>query len=158
LNKVYQYTPQKSMFGIYVPTILSALVFLIMIFELVTTKATSTNVPIAVLALIIFLDHYLALSHPVKVKTTDQSVEFSCFGRSHHYTFDDIQRINIRKTAFSKSIYVRINGAGLLKGRYWLQIEQLSQGTELQVFLESLVELKHPMMKNFQQRSFIKTK
>lgn len=146
------------MFGIYVPTILSALVFLIMIFEVVTTKATSTNVPIAVLALIIFLDHYLALSHPVKVKTTDRSVEFSCFGRTHHYTFDDIQRINIRKTAFSKSIYVRINGAGLLKGRYWLQIEQFSQGTELQVFLESLVELKHPMMKNFQQRSFIKTK
>ena len=158
MNKVYQYTTQKSMFGITIPTILAALVFLVMIYEVVTNKATSTNVPIAVLALIIFLDHYLALSHPEKVKTTGQSIEFSCFGRSHHYTFDDIRRINIRKTAFSKSIYVRINGAGLLKGRYWLQIEQLSQGTELQVFLENLVELKHPMMKNFKQRSFIKTK
>ncbi len=158
LNKVYQYTTQKSMFGIYVPTILSALVFLIMIFEVLTNKATSYSVPIAVLALIIFLDHYLSLSHPEKVKTTDQSIEFSCFGRHHHYTFEEIQRINIRKTAFSKSIYVRINGAGLTKGRYWLQIEQFGQGLELQAFLESLVELKHPMMKNFKQRSFIKTK
>lgn len=146
------------MFGIYVPTILAAMITLIMTYELLLGSPTITTLPFALLAALVFLDHYLALSHPEKVITDNQSIEFSCFGRSHKYDFTQIQRINVRKTAFSKSIYVRINSAGLLKGRYWLQPEQFNDGEELQKFLETLVELKHPMMKNFEQRSFIKTK
>ncbi len=146
------------MFGILIPAILAALVFMMMSFDLITDQQNVTTVPFAVLALLIFLDHVLALSHPEVIRSGEGWIEFSGFGRTHHYRVEDIQRINIRKTAFSKSIYVRINNAGLLKGRYWLQIEQLSDGQDLQKVLEALVELKHPMMKNFQQRSFIKTK
>jgi hypothetical protein len=158
LNTVYQYTSRKTVFGIMVPTVLAALVFIVMMSDLLTGQQSVITMPLAVLAAIIFLDHYLALSHPEKVTTGEGWIEFSCFGRTHHYDVSDIQRINIRKTAFSKSIYVRINDAGLIKGRYWLQIEQVPQGEQLLAFLETLVEQKHPMMKNFKQRSFIKTK
>lgn len=146
------------MFGITLPATLAALVFLIMSYDLIVGQQNVTTVPFAVLALLIFLDHVLALSHPEIIRTGEGWIEFSGFKRTHHYEVKDIQRINIRKTAFSKSIYVRINDAGLLKGRYWLQIEQLHDGAELQKFLDALVELKHPMMKHFQQRSFVKTK
>jgi len=158
LNTVYQYTPRKTLFGITIPTILAALVFMIMMSDLITGQQTVVTIPLAVLAGIIFLDHFLALSHPEKISCGEGWIEFSSFGRTHHYDVSDIQRINIRKTAFSKSIYVRINDAGLIKGRYWLQIEQLPQGEQLLAFLETLVEQKHPMMKNFKQRSFVKTK
>lgn len=146
------------MFWIYVPTVMAALVVLLMTYDLLVGQSTITTIPFAFLGTLIFLDHYLALSHPEKIVVDDQSIDFSCFGRHHSYSFSQIHRINIRKTAFSKSIYVRINNAGLLKGRYWLQPEQMSDGEELQKVLESLVELKHPMMKNFEQRSFTKTK
>jgi len=146
------------MFGIYVPTVLAALIVLLMTYDLLVGQSTITTIPFAFLSTLIFLDHYLALSHPEKIVVDDQSIEFSCFGRHHSYTFNQIHHINIRNTAFSKNIYVRINNAGLLKGRYWLQPEQLSDGKELQKILESLVEHKHPMMKNFEQRSFTKTK
>lgn len=158
LNKAYQYSQQRAIFGIYVPTILAAMIMLIMIYELIFGNPTLTTLPLAILAAIIFLDHYLALSHPNRVVIDTNSIEFSCFGRKHTYDFTQIQRINIRKTAFSKSIYVRINSASLLKGRYWLQIEQFNEGQDLQILLEKLVELKHPMMKNFDHRSFVKTK
>lgn len=158
MNKVYQYTHQKALFGIMIPTALAALVLVMMMSDLITGQETAITIPFAILAGLIFLDHFLALSHPDKVSTSEGWIEFTCFGRTHHYPVSKIQRINIRKTAFSKSIYVRINNAGLLKGRYWLQIEQLSDGQDLLKDLESLVELKHPMMKNFKQRSFIKTK
>jgi len=158
LNKVYQYSRQRAIFGIYVPTVLAGLITLMMTYELIFGSPTLTTLPLAILAAIIFMDHYIALSHPLRVVTDTNSIEFSCFGRKHTYDFTQIQRINIRKTAFSKSIYVRINSASLLKGRYWLQIEQLNEGQDLQTMLEKLVELKHPMMKNFDHRSFVKTK
>ncbi len=158
MNKDYQTTRRKAIFGIILPAIMAALVFLIMSIDLITGQQNVTTIPFAVLSLLIFLDHVLALSHPEIIRTGEGWIEFSAFNRTHHYSIEDIQRINIRKTAFSKSIYVRINEAGLIKGRYWLQIEQLNDGEELRKFLEALVELKHPMMKHFQQRSFVKTK
>lgn len=158
MNKVYQYSHRRVLFGIYVPTSLSALTVIYLTFERLLGNATALTIPLALLAGIIFLDHFGALSHPERVETQEKSIEFICFGRRHRYTFDQIVRINIRKTAFSKNIYVRINDAGLIKGRYWLQIEQLNEGQELLKFLEGLVELKHPMMKNFVTRSFVKTK
>ncbi len=158
MSKTFQYPSQRRLFSIYVPTFLAACVTGYLFIEFVLGSSSSLTLPLMVLSLLIFLDHFVSLSHPEKVTISDQSIEFSCFGRSHHYTFDQIKRINIRKTAFSKNIYIRINEAGLLKGRYWLQIETLSDGQELQAFIQKLVELKHPMMKNFDRRSFVRTK
>jgi hypothetical protein len=158
LNKVYQYPNQRRIFSIIIPTVLSGLIVIAMGVEVLTSSTTQYTFPFGLLALIIFLDHFVSLSHPEKVTLSDQDIVFSGFGRHHVYTFDKIKRINIRKTAFTKSIYVRINDASLFKGRYWLQIETLSEGKELQEFLTKLVEAKHPLFKNFDRRSFDRTK
>ena len=106
----------------------------------------------------VFLDHFIALSHPDKIVMGDSSIEFMGFNRSHRYSFEQITRINLRKTAFTKSAYLRINDAGLLNGRYWLQLDNLNDGDELLARLNALIEAKHPMMKNFDRRSFTRTK
>lgn len=158
MNKVYQYPNQRRIFSIIIPTVLSGLIVIYMLGEYLTSSATEFTLPFGLLALIIFLDHFVSLSHPEQVTLSDHELVFSGFGRHHTYTFDGIKRINIRKTAFTKSIYVRINEASLLKGRYWLNIETLSEGKELQEFLTKLVETKHPLFKNFDRRSFDRTK
>ncbi len=158
MNKTFQYPSQRKLFSITIPTVLAACVTVYLLMEFVLGSSTALTLPLMALSLLIFLDHFVALSHPEQVTISDKSIEFACFGRNHHYTFDQIQRINIRKMTFTKNIYVRINNAGLLKGRYWLQIETLSDGQELEAFIQKLIEMKHPMMKNFDRRSFVRTK
>lgn len=158
MTKTFQYPNQRRLFSIIVPTVLAAGVTGYLLMEFVLGSSTALTLPLMALSLLIFLDHFVSLSHPEKVTISDDSIEFSGFGRSHHYTFDQIKRINIRKMTFTKNIYVRINDAGLLKGRYWLHIETLNDGDELQAFIQKLIEMKHPMMKNFDRRSFVRTK
>lgn len=158
MKKVYRLERQKVLFGIMIPTVIAAGVTVWMLIEWISGNETAITLPIAALSALIFLDHVAALSHPEAVSVSDSELKFSGFGRSHRYTFDEIQRINVRKNGFSKSLYVRVNNAGLLKGRYWLQIDRFENGQELQKALETLVEQKHPMMKHFKQRSFTKTK
>jgi len=158
LKKVYRLERQKVLFGIWIPAILAAMITIWMLVDWLGGNVNAFTIPIAALSGLIFLDHVLSLSHPETVTIDDSSIELSGFGRHHRYALDEIRRINVRKNAYSKSLYVRINEAGLLKGRYWLQIDKISDGQELQKVLESLVEQKHPMMKHLNQRSFTKTK
>jgi len=156
--KEFRYPYRRVLFSIIVPTVLSALVVLYVVVTVMTKESTDTSLSIGFLALLIFLDHFVALSHPEIVTMSENGLEFTGFNRSHRYPFDQIQRINLRKTSFTKSAYLRINEAGLLKGRYWIQFDNLSDGDELLARLNALIEVKHPMMKNFDRRSFTRTK
>ena len=158
MNQIYRYTRQKAVFSILIPAIMAALVFAVMILQWTLGQSTVMTMPLAVLSGIIVLDHTLALSHPQQITLGDGWIEFSGFGHAHHYALSEIQRINLRQNAFSKSVYVRINEAGLLKGRYWIQFDQLPDGSALRAYLEALVEQKHPKMKHFDRHSFSKTK
>ena len=158
MSKEFRYPYRRTLFNIVIPTVLAALVVLYVAVTVITKESSETSLSIGGLALLIFLDHFIALSHPDKVVMSDSSIEFIGFNRSHRYSFEQIRRINLRKTAFTKSAYLRINDAGLLKGRYWLQFDNLSDGDELLARLNALIEVKHPMMKNFDRRSFTRTK
>lgn len=158
MTKEFRYPSRRTFFNIVVPTVLSALVVLYVIVMVMTNESSQTSLSIGGLALLVFLDHFIALSHPEKIVMGDSSIEFMGFNRSHRYSFEQITRINLRKTAFTKSAYLRINDAGLLNGRYWLQLDNLNDGDELLARLNALIEAKHPMMKNFDRRSFTRTK
>ena len=79
---------------------------------------------------------FVAIANPQDVIVDDDSISFCAFGRTDRYAFEDIKSFNVREVGGDAKVYVRVNGGGLLRGRYWLQILYTSDGKELFQWME----------------------
>ncbi|WP_207302682.1 hypothetical protein [Olsenella sp. Marseille-P4559] len=96
--------------------------------------------PIAVLVLIVasyqVWNTFVAIANPQDVIIDEDSITFGAFGRRDRFAFADIKSFNVREVGGNARIYVRVNGGGLLRGRYWLQTLYMSDGEELFQWME----------------------
>lgn len=152
VKKGYAYLAIIAPMGVYTITSLYGL------FGLISGDQVSWYGSLFILGSVLLFDHGVALSHPTSVTLTDTSIQFHAFKRTHEYQFKDITRINVRKLSRGRRLYVRINEASLLKGRYWCHLDHMNDATQLTTFLESLMEERHPKMKHMDRHSFKKVK
>lgn len=76
---------------------------------------------------------FIALANPQVVTIDDTTIRFGAYGRTDTFALADITTFSVRE--FSGKRYVRINGGGMLKGRYWLQTAYVENGDELEAWL-----------------------
>ena len=79
---------------------------------------------------------FVAIANPQDVIVDDDSISFCAFGRTDRYAFEDIKSFNVREVGGDAKVYVRVNGGGLLRGRYWLQLLYMNDGKELFQWIE----------------------
>lgn len=76
---------------------------------------------------------FIARANPQIVTIDDTTIRFSAYGRSDIFELSEVTSFLVRE--FSGKRYVRINGGGILKGRYWLQTMYIENGDELEAWL-----------------------
>ena len=66
------------------------------------------------------------------------------FGRRDVYRIADIHRIQLRENGKSRSIYVRFNGGGVLRGRYFIGCGDMydENGQRAQALYDALLDLQ----------------
>lgn len=100
---------------------------------------------------------FIAIGNPQKVAISDDFVSFSAYGRTDCFDLSELDRFMIREFPSAGKMYVRINNAGLFKGRYWLYTMMYSDGQEL---FRKLLEIErniHPdSLKTQAYRSSVK--
>lgn len=158
MQQSYKLKQSHYVLGVVLPTILTAGLIVWMLFLIISQQSTSFRLSLLALSTIMFFDYLVSLSHPNQIEMDGNSITFSSLNRSHVYSLDEIKKINIRPVSLNKRIYVRINGAGLLKGRYWIHLDYIENSQQLREYLERLVDERHPKLKNFNRNSFDKTK
>lgn len=74
---------------------------------------------------------FISLSNPSKIAISDEGITFYAYGREHSYLWKDIEMFRIKEFPGARKLFIRINGAGFLKGRYWLHCYYFNDSDEL---------------------------
>ncbi|QWT17643.1 hypothetical protein KPC83_00255 [Collinsella sp. zg1085] len=78
------------------------------------------------------------------VRLDEQELSFISWGHAHRYKLAEVQEFRVREFPSAGKLYIRINGGGLLRGRYWLQTKVMTEGAELFQRIIDLEYAKHP--------------
>lgn len=158
MNHHFIVNKAHALLSIIVPTGVFAITSLYGLYGLLVNNDASWYGAVFVLGLVLFLDHGVALSHPTSVIIEETSVQFHAFKHHHTFNLEDITRINVRKVSRGRRLYVRLNDASLLKGRYWLHLDHMSDAQLCLDFFERLMNERHPKYKNMEAHSFKRVK
>ncbi|MBY4797753.1 hypothetical protein K6V98_05205 [Collinsella sp. AGMB00827] len=88
---------------------------------------------------------FIAISNPQTVALDEEAIEFSAWGRTDHWELAQIQSFRVREFPSAGKMYIRINGGGMLRGRYWLQTRVMTEGREL---FQKICDLEYKMHPN----------
>lgn len=134
MNKTYEYKTKWFNYKIRNIGIFAIFFLIYSIYNYLTTKSNLYIVPIIICIYIIWED-FISLSNPKTVTITDESITFGAFGKFHTYKWNEIKKFQIKEFVSSRKMYIRINEAGLLKGRYWVNCYFMNDTDELYMWL-----------------------
>lgn len=158
MERVFSVRKSHYILSVGLPTIITFVLMIWMAFLSITQPNNTFTLSLLILTTIMFFDYVVALSHPEHIIVDEDKIIFKGLIKEHVYLINEIERINVRPVSYNRRIYVRINQAGLLKGRYWIHLDHIEAGSDLRKRLEAMVEEKHPTMKHMNRHSFTKTK
>lgn len=143
MNKTYEYKTKFFNYKIRNIGIFAIFFLLYSIYNYITTKSVLFIVPIIICIYIIWED-FISLSNPKTVTITDDSITFGAFGKFHTYKWTEIKKFQIKEFVTARKMYIRINDAGLLKGRYWVNCYFMNDCDEIYLFLRNKEYEIHP--------------
>lgn len=82
----------------------------------------------AVVGLYAAFNTFIAHCYPHRIGLNEGCFTVESFGRTDTYAIDDIKRLSIREDRRHQRLYVRINGGGAIRGRYFLNCDQMAGG------------------------------
>lgn len=117
---LYSYDARRYLFDVRIPAVLSA----VAIPTATLMIATRFLVPVALIFLIVsaytLFNTLIARTYPATASLDDNALTFYSFGRTDAYPLDEIRRLQVRENRTTLNAYVRINGGGILRGRYFV--------------------------------------
>lgn len=87
---------------------------------------------------------FISLSNPSQVVVSDEKIIFRAYGREHEYRWDEITRFRAKEFTGARKIFLRINKAGILRGRYWLHCYYFNDTEELYQMIVDQENRIHP--------------
>ena len=93
---------------------------------------------------ILLLSTLGALNQPNKITDDDITITFYGFGRKHAYKWTDIQYLKVKEFIFTDKVYLRVGRQGLLSGRYWFNVNSLSNGNKFMEKMKNFEAKLHP--------------
>ena len=95
---------------------------------------------------------FVSISNPKEVVVEEDAISFSAYGKTHRYPLDEITSLRIKELDYHKKMYLRINEAGMMRGRYWIACKHMNDGAELWDYLAWLEYQKEPDQVKFRAR------
>lgn len=74
---------------------------------------------------------FISLSNPRQVRVDEDGIVFCAYGREHRYNWKDITQFRVKEFTGARKLFIRINQAGFLRGRYWLHCYYFNDTDEL---------------------------
>ncbi len=111
-------------------------------------------IAVAVVGLYTYWETYVSLANPQEVTIDDKGITFSGCGKVHSYLWKDIYSFKVKEFISARKVFVRINDAGIKKGRYWINCRYFNDTDELYMFFRDKEYEIHPnSIKSYARRS-----
>lgn len=117
---MYTYDPHRYTFDVKIPAILAAIVLPIALVFAYMGALTPIAVGVAMLCAYVLFNTFFAHAYPQTVSLDESTLTLSSFGRTDEYCLADITRLQVRENGMTRNAYIRVNGGGLVRGRYFV--------------------------------------
>lgn len=149
--KVYSYKMGYFLISVLGPNILMIAVLIWGINDRLQGNSSLLNQFIIMVIPFLLINALGASNHPYRVTDDGEKLIFHGFLLKHSYFWSDITFLRIRRFLMTDRILIRIGKQGLLRGRYWIDVDSLLGSDEL-------IDKMIPYDRNYEQNNKGKTK
>lgn len=142
--KIYTYDKKAYFMQVKFTGIFCILIACVMAYLAITNVMRGLMIFGMIIALYQVWNTFISNSTPEKVIIDEDSLTFSSFQKENRYVISEMKQLRIREFPSSGKLYIRIDNAGALHGRYWVQTRQFNDGKELFRTLLDIEYKKHP--------------
>lgn len=136
----------KTLYFIDVPVtgVVSLIVFLIALASIITNRIPALMFLVGIVAFYSFWNALVAKVTPKEVYVDGDMLTLRSFNRRDAYNLSQLKSFKIREFPTAGKMFLRMDGGGVLKGRYWLNTKNYTDGQELFRLLLDMEYEKHP--------------
>lgn len=131
----YEYDSNVYFRKITVTAVFCTFIFFYSVFQLATGENPLLWVGAVVVSGYFVWETFVSIANPSKVEIDEKGITFSAYRKSHHYDWAEIRKFRCKPLASGTKMFVRINEAGIFRGRYWVNCYYYSEGEKLFRFL-----------------------
>lgn len=142
--KVYTYSKTAFFMQVKFTGIFCIVVAILTLLSAVSGYMSGLMLFISLVALYQVWNTFISHSNPEKVILDEDTICFSSFQKEDQFIISEIKQLRVREFPSSGKMYIRIDNASILHGRYWLQTSQFNDGKELFRALLDIEYKKHP--------------
>lgn len=118
--RVFTYDARRYLFDVQIAGVIGAAAMVVGAVLVATGMQSFIGLIAIVLGLYTAFNTFVAKCYPRVATLNDERISFESFGRRDVYRLEDITRIQLRENARALSVYVRVDGGGIMKGRYFV--------------------------------------
>lgn len=116
----YVYDPHRYLFDVKVPAAMAAVVLPVALIFAFVGFVTPIAIGVAVLCAYVLFNTFIAKTYPRVVELDEDALSLTSFGRTDTYRIDELERLQVRENGMTHNAYIRVNGGGLMCGRYFV--------------------------------------
>ncbi len=131
----YEYDSNVFFRKITITAVFCVLIFAYSIYHLITGDSPMLWIGAAIVSGYFVWETFISIANPSKVEIDDKGITFSAYKKNHHYEWSEIRKFKCKPLASGTKMFIRINEAGIFRGRYWVNCYYYSEGEELFKFL-----------------------
>ena len=117
---------------------------LIALFYFLFIKVNFLLVPVMIVCFYTYWETYVSLANPQEIVIDDRAIIFRGCGKEHTWLWKDIYSFRVKEFVTDRKIFLRINRADMMKGRYWINCMYFNDTDELYMFLRDKEYELHP--------------
>lgn len=142
--RTYSYDPRRYLFDVQITGTVGALAAVASAVMVATGFLAFFGAIALVLGLYTAFNTFVAKCYPRVASLDEERLVLESFGRCDEYRIADIHRIQLRENGKTLSVYVRFNGGGVLRGRYFIGCGDMydEEGRRAQVLYDALLDLQ----------------
>lgn len=119
-ERTYTYDGRRYLFDVQITGVVGAVAAVAGVVMIALNFLALIGAVAVVVGLYTAFNTYVAHCYPRTVTLGEQDLELESFGRRDVFPIADITRLQVRENTRVLAVYVRINGGGLLRGRYFV--------------------------------------
>ena len=141
--KEYNYDAKKFKMKVTFTSWFCVLIAAYSVWQLILTKETFWAIVFLIAAYTVW-NSFVTISNPSKVTLSDEEIVFSAYGREDHFPMTEITSFRVKDFPNVRKLFIRINNASWLHGRYWIPAAFFNDTDELYRAILDIEERIHP--------------
>ena len=141
--KEYIFDPKKFMIKVTVTSGFCALIALYAIWQVISGGEAIWAIVLIISGYTVW-NSFVTISNPSKVTLSDEEIVFSAYGREDRFPMTEITSFRVKDFPNVRKLFIRVNNASWLHGRYWVPAAFFNDTDELYNAILDIEERFHP--------------